>query len=557
MTKLYIILFIFLLVSCANIQNPTGGAKDERPPVVVASYPTNYTTNFDGVITFKFDKWMDRNSVLQNLTIIPEVSYETDWSGKELEITLTDNLKPNTTYSVILGTEYTDYLKNKPEKSQSIVFSTGSNIDTGSIAGIVIADKYDGLSMFAWSDLNHNFDTLNLNKTKPDYKIQIGSDSTFLIPGLKDAKYRLVVVKDILKNSIIDDNDPYGVARFDYEVRNSISQLAEIKLGILIDNQKPEILNINTVYQDRIRIRFSEKMNDSSVFSSKFVITDTSNNILANSKYVISNPELNTTFDFVLSQKITEQNVLSIKFDDNSIPLDSAGNQLNLSKSVRFLNFNRVDTNKVILDYKPFTDSASNIGQKVPLRFTFNSALDKTKMNLKYKLTQVNNNKEYELDTISSPDNIITFIPIYSLDDKKDYILNIEFNNLINASNNLRTDTIIKLFFTTEDLRATGEILGKFIPTNFKCNSDNYIILKSKHKTIMQKLSETGGFIIDKLPEDSYEVEIFCDINQNGHYDYGTIVPFSFAEPYYIHDRTILVKPRFTIENLNILENSK
>ena len=91
--NLMISLLILFAYSCANIQAPSGGPPDKTPPVVETISPLNKTLNFaESKIILQFDKYMNKNSVTENIYILPSAKMKFDWSGKKLAINF-DNLK--------------------------------------------------------------------------------------------------------------------------------------------------------------------------------------------------------------------------------------------------------------------------------------------------------------------------------------------------------------------------------------------------------------------------------------------------------------------------------
>jgi len=245
---------------------------------------------------------------------------------------------------------------------------------------------------------------------------------------------------------------------------------------------------------------------------------------------------------------------LSLKFVGNYLPSDSAANKIDTTKSFKFMMIPSLDSSSLTLLYKPFADSSSGIPINKDFPFTFSGFIDKSKANLEYKLINKKSKEEIAIDTIKSADNIILFKSKNLLTENTDYLLNVKFSNIINVSSGKSMDTSIVINFTSEDKRNTGAISGKFLRNKLNCDSDTYLILKSKKNIHKVKLEKEGSFSIKELEGDEYEVEIFCDLNGNTFYDYGNISPFEFAEPFYLHNQTVKVKPRWTIDNLIITE---
>ena len=61
-----------LFYACAKQGYPTGGPKDETPPVVLGTTPPNGTTNFDAKEFFiAFDEYVQVKSADENILVSP------------------------------------------------------------------------------------------------------------------------------------------------------------------------------------------------------------------------------------------------------------------------------------------------------------------------------------------------------------------------------------------------------------------------------------------------------------------------------------------------------
>ena len=69
----------FFAQRCANAVAPTGGPRDERPPVVVEAVPENHSINFLGKkIEITFDEYITLENANQNVMISPPLSEKPD-----------------------------------------------------------------------------------------------------------------------------------------------------------------------------------------------------------------------------------------------------------------------------------------------------------------------------------------------------------------------------------------------------------------------------------------------------------------------------------------------
>ena len=137
---------LLILVSCAQVGMPSGGAKDETPPKLLIATPpigsTNVTTNS---ITLVFDEYVRAGQWRTELLVSPPLDGPVDFvvRGKEVEVTWGEPLAANTTYVWQFGQGIVDVNEGNAAKGLVHAFATGPELDTLSIAGRVV-DALDG-----------------------------------------------------------------------------------------------------------------------------------------------------------------------------------------------------------------------------------------------------------------------------------------------------------------------------------------------------------------------------------------------------------------------------
>lgn len=210
--------FIILIsvVSCAKRGSITGGLKDTLAPVLISSYPKNYTTGFKGnEITLTFDEYIKLKNTNKQLIISPPLKYEpliTPQSvSKFIKIEIRDTLKPNTTYSFNFGQSITDNNEGNPLNQFKYVFSTGSHIDSLKLKG-VIRDAYekhvDNFVSVMLYEVNETFKDSTIYKELPRYITNtLDSLRSFEFENLKEGKYLLVALKDKGNNNKFNPKD--------------------------------------------------------------------------------------------------------------------------------------------------------------------------------------------------------------------------------------------------------------------------------------------------------------------------------------------------------------
>lgn len=141
LVKLYIGLFsIAALLGCAAMQSPEGGPKDTTPPKILKITPPNLTTNFkEKKIVIEFDEYIKLTNEFKEFSISPELDRIPTLKTKlrKLEITLSDTLETNTTYTLNFGKSIVDLNEGNELKNFSYVFATGPTLDSLSISGNV------------------------------------------------------------------------------------------------------------------------------------------------------------------------------------------------------------------------------------------------------------------------------------------------------------------------------------------------------------------------------------------------------------------------------------
>ena len=205
-----LLLTAFSAQRCANAVAPTGGPKDERPPVVVETVPENHSTNFIGKkIEITFDEYITLENANQNVLISPPLSEKPDikLKNKTVVVKFKEDLASNTTYTINFGSSIMDLHEGNQFKDYVYSFSTGDHLDTLSIAGKVLnaEDKkpVDGVYVFLYAADRDNLDSLPMT-TAPNYITKTDKDGSFRLEGLADKKYLIFALKDANANLYFD-----------------------------------------------------------------------------------------------------------------------------------------------------------------------------------------------------------------------------------------------------------------------------------------------------------------------------------------------------------------
>jgi len=245
-TRFSLLLFtLFVVISCARQGSPTGGPKDETPPVFIKAHPDTLATNVavdlnEAIINF--DEYVVLKEYSKNVVIspsfqIPPIVTPQALAKKYVSIKFQEPLLPNTTYSFNFGDAIQDFNENNKLSNFQYVFSTGDYIDSLKIEGRVNS-SYDftlpkKVLVGLYKMEEEYKDSIVLQK-KPYYITRANENGEYLLNYLANGKYKLIAFEDKVENVQFD----YGKEKFAY-----INEPIEIKenkqINLNLFNQKP------------------------------------------------------------------------------------------------------------------------------------------------------------------------------------------------------------------------------------------------------------------------------------------------------------------------------
>lgn len=197
-----------VVVGCANMgQGPQGGPKDVTPPKPQRSNPEQMALGFQkNKIEIVFDEIIQVDNAFENVIVSPPQKEApiVKAIGRKLLIELRDTLLDSTTYTIDFGSAIVDNNEKNPLRNYSFSFSTGSQIDTLKLSGIVVdaetLNPVSGLMIGIHSDLS---DSAFINK-KFDRITRTDNQGRFTISNVKEGKYRIYGLDDIGNNFRFD-----------------------------------------------------------------------------------------------------------------------------------------------------------------------------------------------------------------------------------------------------------------------------------------------------------------------------------------------------------------
>ena len=209
--------------SCANTTTPpSGGAKDTIPPVITEIYPalgqvnvpvnkTKLVLEFNEYVTVK-----DGKSIFLSPPLEKAPKYKL--KGKGVVITFENDLDSNRTYTLDVTNAIADNNEGNMFPGFTLVFSTGSEIDSMMVTGIVQdcnnLEPLKGATVMLYKDQADSAIFLQ----RPDAAVKTDIWGFFCLRNIQDTVYRMYAIIDENNNNKYDP-DAEKIAFIDTVIR--------------------------------------------------------------------------------------------------------------------------------------------------------------------------------------------------------------------------------------------------------------------------------------------------------------------------------------------------
>ena len=546
MKRFFFLVFIgFLLASCARVGSPVGGAKDSIPPQVTGSNIDSPRINVPRNIRelrIDFDEYITLKDINKNLIISPPLKQiskilPSGMGNKYLLIKWADTLEANTTYNFNFGNAIVDNNEGNALGYYNFAFSTGEKIDSLYISGELKSlfterDKSVEESSLVVG-LYQDKDSMDYRQ-KPYYIAKADPDGYFELNYLSAGNYRVLAFEDSNSNSVYDiGKEKVGFLKDKIIVDKSISGL-----------------NIN-LYPSTKPLKYLEMKE----IPGGVLMTFEGNP--AEVKIVPLNAKLK-------DYKVTH----SPKSDSATIWFDATKQDIGISanENLKFSYDNGVKQDSVSLFYRYNAKNEMSISNArgnslAPKRdfvVTSNYFVDKIQPE-KWSLVSDSIKQEFTAE----------------ISEKNPFEIHIK--------SSFREGQKYALTIPKETVSSFYETIKKSYRFDFEADKiENYgeltvtIENAPEQKFWIQLITESGVIAYSKYGKETqlnfnslkpgkYDLRILVDENENGIWDSANFVDSIFAEPVYLYDKKIEVRPLWEIretwkiptESSEIIENPK
>ena len=536
---------IYNIYSCAAIQSPSGGPKDNTPPILLASIPESGTINFEGGrVELIFSEYLLEKSLKNAFTLLPKTTApaEIKYEGDKVIIYLPDSLSSDQTYILSINRELKDEHNVPLSQGIQLAFSTGSRIDKSKIRGRVF---YNGAASSLLWKLKDSTDHIDFYKRIPDYNIDANDEGEYEFSYLSKGDYKVVGVDRAFNGRLIDaDYGTYGLPWTSYVSIDSID-IVKQPINIIVPNKPRSVKILNAQWlsnrwgrltfdfpiEDFKNIIFVDIISDSFGIRAKTFIDSEKSNML---HYVIPDSlkyGLKTIVDIapVYQNGYTVIDSVSIAA---RIPIEKDTNYVSIT------NFNK----NIVLD----------IDKEIikPLNIHFSKIMDNT--NIDNAITLYKDSSLLEIEMIWASPMHLEILPKTNWEPVSKYSLSIIRDKISIDNNRTIEDSIKTIAISTTKYKKFGTLTGNIVTKYFEPLFVKLFSYEKENKFHGAIVNSSSLFKISKIPEGKYYLLVFYDKDGNAKYSEGHLNPYSPSEWFEFLSDTISIRNNWDMEVADI-----
>lgn len=524
-----ILTILLIISSCATVQQPMGGPKDETPPKILSIVPENLTRNFDKrEIQITFDEFVRLKNEFTEISISPDMDEAPQYKMKKktLIVTLPDSLEENTTYSINFGNAIADFNEGNELKGFSYVFSTGPEIDSLSISGNVI----NALTLEAEKEITvllipTKQDSI-FGKKKANIFTQTDSAGNFSLKNLHEGSYRIYGLKETNKDRIYNNPDELiGFLKDSIQLEKDTSG---IKIVLFKEIPKDfRVLNRSIDPKGKITILFNKPLENPSLT-------------------ILNDPtlDLEKITEFTTTKDTAYTWLPKLTFDSLEIEIKDGSKILDTTKLKRNEK-DKYDTKIILTDNlnKRLVDKVKNIEitASAPIK-----EYDKTKIVLTED-SVARANFQITLDTVFKRRAVIK----YNWRAKRNYQIKFEegaFTGFFGEKS-----ALIDQQFTYDETENYGDIvLNIMVPDS----NSNYLVQLLNEKDdiiISNSVDHSQKLNYKNLPGTKFKVRIVYDENKSNRWDTGNVEEKIQPEKIWFWNKILTIRPNWEQEETIVI----
>jgi hypothetical protein len=366
----------------------------------------------------------------------------------------------------------------------------------------------------------------------------------------------LFAVRDEYKNLLYDvETDAVGMLSTDDTLLADSSRITGLQFRLTKeDTTPPFIAGTKSIDKYHVLVRFSEKMDTTTVKLENFQVYDT----LSGSQLAIGElsfvDDSSTTLQFVThtqdSGKGYRLHVLRAA--------DLAGNNIRFAASnTDFSCTVNEDTLKPVVRVVSPLEGNRIVRPGDSVFFAFSEPVERTRIDSGFSIRD-SSKKQVAGKIVWWGSAHMAFVPDSEMPFGMPYTVKLMLDSVRDVAGNKasKKDSAYTLHFQIEAESSLGSAQGTVVDD--AADGRGKIILSAIPITAQDSrrfrlvLSEPGQFKFERLPEGKYRFFCFRDQDGNGKYSPGSVLPWKPAERFSGYTDTIKVRARWAVEGINI-----
>ncbi len=546
--RFFFVIFMLTLIGCAKDVAPQGGPADLTPPEILQSTPAPGAigVGVSDVIEVEFTERINGKTIGNALFISPPLKEEPRLrvKGSRLRIIPSVPLDSGKTYVVTLGASVSDLNGNKLKNSLTLAFSTGEQIDSGSISGRIF-DKLKpapNFRIFAYE--KKSWLTDSLFAVVPDYITESGTDGEFTFQFVREGEYLVIGVEDKDRDNKISSYSE----RIAIPVAPAFALPAEVKsnaMAMHVSRYDSSMISLATClgYEGRVVMQFSGgKLDTASVKRDSILIT------MSNSATYL--PDDAAVFEkegeklYIWSKHFVNDSIVTV----NVFGLrGSEDKRVDTASTMCIIRIRGGDSDPPEVANKGTVAASKVVYPGDSLRVEFNEPVAIPDGAITIRVDSL---RTIEAAAVATTPRRFAIVPSDSLPFDTRLKLIADLTEVRDLYGNAPKDSTHQFDFAVANPDSLGNLSGTISFEREQGVTLRFTgILRKLVYTHLQP--QSGAFDLTMYP-DMYTVTAYADRNHNGRWDYGTLLPFSYAEPGWIVPDTLRVRARFDTEGFDL-----
>ncbi|MBT3299696.1 MAG: Ig-like domain-containing protein [Candidatus Marinimicrobia bacterium] len=532
---------LYFWSSCAAVKQASGGPKDTTPPELILANPSSGSIHFSGnQIELLFNEYIDENSLATAIQFFPQLKEapEIQYKGKKLIIHIPDSLKAKQTYVLSLNRNLKDEHGVPIAESIQVAFSTGAFIDRGELTGRI----YDATetSVHLWR-LDNKKDLSFLNRI-PDYISDTNDHGEYRFQFLSPGFYQVMAVhRSTAGMVLVSKRMTYGFPFFDEIHLDS----AEVKSGInmMLDRKELPLRLLRTEWESVAwgKATFSR---DISKWADILPLALLKNNQRINLQKTFQNPSDSTEMILIPEAPLN----FDEKYELNLSSIRQGNEALVDSGNVHFSTPETSDTSRVeIMNYKSLIKLSPEKNVIHPVQFSFSKPISLIEDSLDFFL-MLSDSIPMEHEIHLKENLAIEILPKHEWEPEKEYLMTFRSSGFKPISGQSFEDSLISIHVQTQKYKAIGRLMSSVSSNRIQALKAMLSSTKKSQMVFIESVNSEAIFDYKKVPEGSYRLMYFSDMNGNNIIDAGRAEPFQTGEWFVSYPDTIDVRANWDME---------